>query len=112
MIRRPPRSTLFPYTTLFRSRLHGVAVIAVEADLTRGVVLPGVVPATLDGVLIANTLHFLSQPAALSTQVKDWLRPGRRLVIIEYAGRWPNRWLPYPLPSTALPQLAKSARFA
>src|SRR5438034_5403069 len=29
MIRRPPRSTLFPYTTLFRSQLpayHGVAV--------------------------------------------------------------------------------------
>src|SRR5690606_40812040 len=28
MIRRPPRSTLFPYTTLFRSR----AVIAAERD--------------------------------------------------------------------------------
>src|SRR3712207_190895 len=26
MIRRPPRSTLFPYTTLFRSRPHGQAV--------------------------------------------------------------------------------------
>src|SRR5258708_21713997 len=25
MIRRPPRSTLFPYTTLFRSLLHGAA---------------------------------------------------------------------------------------
>src|SRR5260370_29311380 len=24
MIRRPPRSTLFPYTTLFRSTLHGL----------------------------------------------------------------------------------------
>src|SRR2546429_5758562 len=24
MIRRPPRSTLFPYTTLFRSRDHGI----------------------------------------------------------------------------------------
>src|SRR6266498_5243921 len=24
MIRRPPRSTLFPYTTLFRSAAHGV----------------------------------------------------------------------------------------
>src|SRR2546422_1707849 len=24
MIRRPPRSTLFPYTTLFRSRRHGL----------------------------------------------------------------------------------------
>src|SRR2546422_6135794 len=25
MIRRPPRSTLFPYTTLFRSTRHGTA---------------------------------------------------------------------------------------
>src|SRR5256885_3412607 len=25
MIRRPPRSTLFPYTTLFRSRAHQLA---------------------------------------------------------------------------------------
>src|SRR3712207_8500747 len=25
MIRRPPRSTLFPYTTLFRSKLYGDA---------------------------------------------------------------------------------------
>src|SRR2546426_7459461 len=24
MIRRPPRSTLFPYTTLFRSQQHGI----------------------------------------------------------------------------------------
>src|SRR2546429_4178778 len=24
MIRRPPRSTLFPYTTLFRSRISGI----------------------------------------------------------------------------------------
>src|SRR3712207_7755677 len=30
MIRRPPRSTLFPYTTLFRSRLRGDAVGAEE----------------------------------------------------------------------------------
>src|SRR2546430_10045145 len=27
MIRRPPRSTLFPYTTLFRSRLCGCALM-------------------------------------------------------------------------------------
>src|SRR5258708_16769089 len=32
MIRRPPRSTLFPYTTLFRSDLHG-AVIADAAEI-------------------------------------------------------------------------------
>src|SRR5687767_15560856 len=36
MIRRPPRSTLFPYTTLFRSRLPGVRVrqaLGVPAEL-------------------------------------------------------------------------------
>src|SRR2546425_5056406 len=35
MIRRPPRSTLFPYTTLFRSRV-GIAedrVVAAQLDL-------------------------------------------------------------------------------
>src|SRR3712207_7194483 len=30
MIRRPPRSTLFPYTTLFRSRAGGVGVHGAE----------------------------------------------------------------------------------
>src|SRR2546425_6814936 len=36
MIRRPPRSTLFPYTTLFRS---GEFVISVEIDPPKGVSL-------------------------------------------------------------------------
>src|SRR3712207_7495633 len=31
MIRRPPRSTLFPYTTLFRSRAHRGAIDAGRA---------------------------------------------------------------------------------
>src|SRR3712207_8372509 len=39
MIRRPPRSTLFPYTTLFRSRGRGehrrLAVAAAEIGLRR-----------------------------------------------------------------------------
>src|SRR5258707_1472297 len=32
MIRRPPRSTLFPYTTLFRSRLAGNIPVEIAAD--------------------------------------------------------------------------------
>src|SRR5437588_2192094 len=32
MIRRPPRSTLFPYTTLFRSRQRLVEPLTVAAD--------------------------------------------------------------------------------
>src|SRR3712207_7398528 len=39
MIRRPPRSTLFPYTTLFRSHEHHghrpLAPVGVRADLHR-----------------------------------------------------------------------------
>src|SRR2546427_7634097 len=35
MIRRPPRSTLFPYTTLFRSRSRAVKVYAGEERLQR-----------------------------------------------------------------------------
>src|SRR2546430_12022364 len=31
MIRRPPRSTLFPYTTLFRSHLRGKPALTTEA---------------------------------------------------------------------------------
>src|SRR3712207_8978826 len=34
MIRRPPRSTLFPYTTLFRSASHGDRRLALGAALS------------------------------------------------------------------------------
>ena len=35
MIRRPPRSTLFPYTTLFRSHQVGNEVLKITADVLR-----------------------------------------------------------------------------
>src|SRR3712207_6998144 len=47
MIRRPPRSTLFPYTTLFRSgRLNELERrgLAVDGDRAHGQVGAGVVP--------------------------------------------------------------------
>src|SRR5260221_1847538 len=40
MIRRPPRSTLFPYTTLFRS--HELVALARRAGAQRGEVAAGV----------------------------------------------------------------------
>src|SRR3712207_7871135 len=40
MIRRPPRSTLFPYTTLFRSRVdHGAPLLLLHLLNRRGVPL-------------------------------------------------------------------------
>src|SRR3712207_7987645 len=41
MIRRPPRSTLFPYTTLFRSVLLVDQVAASRQVVQAGQVLPG-----------------------------------------------------------------------
>src|SRR3712207_8185679 len=35
MMRRPPRSTLFPYTTLFRSRTRGLVCRAMSQRLAR-----------------------------------------------------------------------------
>src|SRR2546428_7500985 len=51
MIRRPPRSTLFPYTTLFRSAF-GVSILAVQtlyhnATLILAACLAGVVVAAV-----------------------------------------------------------------
>src|SRR2546429_6706113 len=48
MIRRPPRSTLFPYTTLFRSREGGLngAVLAFTAAVCAAAgIICGLVPA-------------------------------------------------------------------
>src|SRR2546429_1664648 len=54
MIRRPPRSTLFPYTTLFRSevRLEGVAGDSEPRDDARAFVLQVSAPPSI--VLLAD----------------------------------------------------------
>src|SRR2546426_8565327 len=44
MIRRPPRSTLFPYTTLFRSHMCGIVGFISK----KGWVHPPSIPAILD----------------------------------------------------------------
>src|SRR3712207_9525107 len=58
MIRRPPRSTLFPYTTLFRSYVIPVLLIAAALAATPAAVANGSAPAA-DPVLEAPTLHCL-----------------------------------------------------
>src|SRR2546422_11379027 len=59
MIRRPPRSTLFPYTTLFRSDVHIIASVRGEETARRAVVAvedegKGLDPATLDTLFEPN----------------------------------------------------------
>src|SRR3712207_8851874 len=60
MIRRPPRSTLFPYTTLFRSQADGlVAVLAEDQRLAvfeveRVVGLGGLVGGVVVGAVVED----------------------------------------------------------
>src|SRR2546422_7869685 len=53
MIRRPPRSTLFPYTTLFRSLLAGLGVDALAGRVARGMLRRGLAAALTVVPLVA-----------------------------------------------------------
>src|SRR5437867_13122025 len=57
MIRRPPRSTLFPYTTLFRSRMGGRPKALLELGGRRIIerVVDAVTPAVDDLLIVTNT---------------------------------------------------------
>src|SRR5258707_7989711 len=52
MIRRPPRSTLFPYTTLFRSQLTSGPALSKPADL-----LPFLTNVEEGSVLFIDEIH-------------------------------------------------------
>jgi len=84
-------------------------VTIVQADLQQAFELPGSEPATLDGMLLANTLHFLPDPVGALTRLSSWLRPGGSVVLIEYSDRTPSRWVPYPVDVAYLPALFEAA---
>src|SRR5260370_11509320 len=52
MIRRPPRSTLFPYTTLFRSDVMGGAINLAFADFS--LAIPQMKGGTLRGIGVTS----------------------------------------------------------
>src|SRR5256885_10580579 len=62
MIRRPPRSTLFPYTTLFRSRSRSVAALLVLGRTGQSC-LPRLLPveAPLPRGLCEGTRHCMEE---------------------------------------------------
>src|SRR2546430_8979815 len=57
MIRRPPRSTLFPYTTLFRSRERERAVVVVVGAGELAPPRVGVAQASYEGAVSGTEQH-------------------------------------------------------
>ncbi|MDQ3248706.1 MAG: class I SAM-dependent methyltransferase [Chloroflexota bacterium] len=76
------------------------------ADFVRLLDLP-----LLDGIVLANSLHFQRDPAAVIALVQGYLRPGGRLLIVEYNVERGNFAVPYPVPYTRWKALAQAAGF-
>src|SRR3712207_8137481 len=76
MIRRPPRSTLFPYTTLFRSRCFGLArraSAALKLDGQEGQGMDQAAPATADSIEAAPLLRTRSEEHTSELQSRQYL---------------------------------------
>ena len=84
-------------------------VIPVQADFSERFELPGLNGEGLDGVLLANSLHYVSDAADVLARIAARLRPGGRLVVVEYVRRHADPWVPYPIPPERLSQLAMHA---
>lgn len=92
-----------------RREASDAEVIPVVADFTRPFDMPGLAGALLDGVLIANALHFVPDAAIVLARLAARLRVGGRLVLVEYDRRRASRWVPHPIAPARLPALAASA---
>jgi SAM-dependent methyltransferase len=80
---------------------HGVTIVTRVADLAADVT--GI--DRLDGVLMANSLHYLPDPSGVLERWSKRLAPSGRFVIVEYDTDVANRWVPFPISRTKLPAL-------
>jgi SAM-dependent methyltransferase len=94
-----------------RARFPDVPVRTTIADFTRRLDLP-----PLDGVVLANALHFVANRRGEREEVvqliKSYLRPGGRLILVEYNADEGNQWVPYPLSYATWEKVARRCGFA
>lgn len=89
-----------------RDEPPAATVLPRQADVLRPLALP-----PLDGIIAANLLHFVRDQAGLLRRIRKELRPGGRLLVVEYEQALPIPWVPHPLPFARLASLAHEAGF-
>lgn len=66
----------------------------------------------LDGIVMANALHFFRDKEKILRQLRDYLKNAGRLVLVEYNVDSGNPWVPYPISFESFVPLAQRVGFA
>lgn len=66
----------------------------------------------LDGILFANSLHYVRDPLGVLRRWTTRLRLEGRVVFVEYDLRAASRWVPYPISPETLARIAASAHLS
>jgi ubiquinone/menaquinone biosynthesis C-methylase UbiE len=100
------RGSLREQERAMRAYFPANTVEYIHADFTRPLNL-----LQLDGIVMANSLHFIRKKEPILQLVRGYLRPGGRLLLVEYSTDRGNMWVPYPLSYNTWEEMAHQNGF-